>query len=59
MEYHDICFPPKGLLALLALQQASEDHDTPPRGWAPRMTFPGPLSASIVFPLKLVRGGRQ
>jgi len=59
MECHDICFPPKGLLALLALQQVSEDHDTPPRGWVPRMTFPGPLSASIVFPSKLVRGDRQ
>jgi hypothetical protein len=44
------------LQTLSAVQEKYDNDNAPPRGGTP-ISLPGPLPASIVFPMKLARGG--
>jgi hypothetical protein len=56
MDIHDIYHDLKGFQTLLAVRNTHE-NDNVPLGGATPVALPGPLPASIVFPIKLAHGG--
>jgi hypothetical protein len=58
MKIFDIYCPIKGFEAWLTAQPTRDNDNMPPSGGRP-IALPGPLPASIIFPMKLAHGGAQ
>ena len=56
MKILDNFYSFRDLQTLSVLRNKHDNDDTPPRGGTP-IALPGPLPASIVFPMKLAFGG--